>query len=431
MRQRPNAPKEYRTMPEEKTVIPFSIAIPKEAQLALDVLSQNGFTAYIVGGAVRDALMGRAPHDFDVASPSTPNQTMRCFPGYCIERSGLKHGTVRVIIHKYPIEITTFRTEADYQDFRHPNLVDFITSPYIDSKRRDFTVDAFYYRNGEVTDFHHGLEDLKSKTIRAIGNPVTRFQEDALRILRGLRFATEFGFAIEPQTKAAMAQCANELFQISEERIEGETLRMAGYPNFLNVIRENLAVFDVIFPGVKAIDPTRLSLKATASPFVNLAILFKLLGLNQSKAEALLRSLKFSSSNLEAILSLLAIDPEFTVSKLASSSDKPLRLFLLMTAPLNPETALDYVRLRDMAEDKDVSGFHAVMAKYQTPKIHDIPVSKRELMVTGNDLKRLGYPAGPAFKVTLDELLLQVNQGNVGLDRKAQLAWLKKRLESH
>lgn len=102
-----------------------------------------------------------------------------------------------------------------------------------------------------------------------------------------------------------------------------------------------------------------------------------------------------------------------------------------MTAPLNPETALDYVRLRDMAEDKDVSGFHAVMAKYQTPKIHDIPVSKRELMVTGNDLKRLGYPAGPAFKVTLDELLLQVNQGNVGLDRKAQLAWLKKRLESH
>ena len=404
----------------------FKIDLPREVQFALEVLDKGGFKAYVVGGAVRDSLMGIKPHDFDVSSPSTPNQTMRLFPGYEIERSGLKHGTVRVIIHHYPVEITSFRTEDGYKDFRHPSEVSFISSPFEDSKRRDFTINAFYYRDGKITDFHDGLTDLKDKVIRAIGNPEQRFKEDALRILRALRFASELKFTIEPKTKQAMADCAEELFDISEERIEGETLRMAAYDDFLNTVKDNRKVFSVIFQGSEKIPDDKLLSKTVNDPYVNLAILLNLMDYDQKTADELLRKLKFSVLNGKAIESLLAIDKKWTLKSLLEST-LSYRLFLLNTYPLNPETALDFVYIRDAVNKQDVSCYDQAKDRLNEAEIGKAPVSKKDLMVTGNDLKHIGFKEGPEFKALMNELLLEVNQEKIGSGRKEQLDWLKKK----
>lgn len=406
----------------------FRLELPREVELALATLAQHGFVAYVVGGAVRDALLGAKPHDFDIASPSTPAETMKCFPGYAIDRSGLKHGTVRVIIHRYPVEITTFRTESDYGDFRHPGKVAFVTSPFTDSTRRDFTFNAFYYRDGKVLDFHHGIDDLKAKTIRTIGDPAARFKEDALRILRALRFAAEYGFAIDPATKKAMAACAPELLRISAERIDSELLRTAAYPDFLQTVAANKEVFEPIFGGIEELPDKSLALEVSHSPFVNLALLLWLMDTKPATAEALLAKLRFATDNAAAIVALLAIDRKTTIGKLAVASTLPLRLFLLMIQPLNPEIALEFVKLRDEEQGLDVSGYGKVRDFAVSPVGQEVPVAKKDLMVTGNDLKRLGFKPGPSFRDILEELLLAVNQQKVGADRKSQLQWLRKKL---
>lgn len=406
------------------TKISFQIPLPLEVQFALSNLRQHHVEAYIVGGAIRDALMKREPHDFDISASSTPNQTMRLFPGYVIDRAGLKHGTVRVIIHKNPVEITTFRTESGYVDYRHPTNVTFVSSPEIDSSRRDFTINAFYYYDGVIYDFHDGLSDLKNKIIRAIGNPIQRFEEDALRILRALRFSAEFDFTIEEKTKEAMALCANELFKISEERIEHEILRMAAYPSFFNSIRNNGSVFDVLFAGIKAHLPS-FDVPCSSSPYINLALMLDVLGLTEEKATTLLRNLKFSNSNLNAIIRLLSINKNISIEELTDA--KNLLKFLLDTDPLNPELAIEYIKYRDFILKRDPSNYEKVLTLYRSEPVHSTPTNIHELMVTGNDLKRLGFKQGPEFKNILQELLVQVNSLQLGKDRKSQLIWLKEK----
>ena len=404
--------------------IDLEIPLPKEVQLALDILDQNGFKAYIVGGAVRDFLMGKVPHDFDIASPSTPNQTMRCFPGFNINRSGLKHGTVRVIIHHNPVEITTFRIEGKYSDHRHPDSVGFTTEPEADSRRRDFTINAFYYRNGKVYDFSSGFDDLKSKTIRAIGNPRARFDEDALRILRALRFTAELDFSIDPATARAMAESAHLLFDISEERIESEVLRIAKYPTFYSVIHKYPDIFKAVFKDLSEGFIASLPLEASSDPFANLAGVFYADGISSAQAHPILRELRFSASNSKAIESLLDIDESFTLEDIRD----PLRfrLLLLQSDPLNPEVVVRYLKVRDQINLRNIESYEEILSRAEDPElIANIPTSTKDLKVTGNDLKRLGFKSGPSFKSTLSELLLLVNQLKVGSDRDSQLEWLK------
>lgn len=400
----------------------FEIPLPKEVELALSVLKENGFQAYVVGGAVRDALLGKAPHDFDIAASSDPNQTMRCFPGYSISRSGLKHGTVRVIIHHYPVEITTFRSESGYSDRRHPDKVSFVSSPEEDSKRRDFTVNGFYYADGTVIDFHTGFEDLKNRVIRCIGQPVDRFKEDALRIMRAIRFSCQLGFSIEEKTRQAMRDCASELFEISEERIEHELLGAAGFKNFFRAAFDCKDVMDKIIPRYENLPEIFSSLDGQESPYANLAAVFFALKYSQNEIDKILRSLKFSNDSREAIMALNRIDLQFTLFTLQDR--KTLRLFLLESFPLNFQTALEYLFLRDTIQGNDTSAYQSILRSYDEG-LDKTPVCLRDLGVTGNDLKRLGFTPSPEFKNILEELLYSVNQEKTGEDRKSQLEWLK------
>ncbi len=199
----------------------MDLYLPDHVKTVLDSLHRAGHEAYIVGGCVRDALMGKIPHDYDITTAATPETVTALFPHTVA--TGIRHGTVTVIADKNPIEVTTFRTESGYKDHRRPDKVEFVSDLREDLSRRDFTINAMAYSgNGEVVDLFGGKDDLKNGILRAVGDADTRFTEDALRILRLFRFAAVLGFDCAPDTLAAALRQADGLRQISHERIAAE-----------------------------------------------------------------------------------------------------------------------------------------------------------------------------------------------------------------
>ena len=201
------------------------------ASVLLDVLRKAGFAAYVVGGCVRDSLLGLSPHDWDLCTAARPEQVMELFGKEQCIPTGLQHGTVTVKQSGKLYEITTFRTEGSYSDGRHPDSVAFVPDVREDLARRDFTINAMAYSLEEgLIDPFGGQEDLERGLVRAVGEPLRRFEEDALRILRLYRFAARFGFAIDPATEGAAKQLAPHLDCVSAERIEEEMNKLLAAP---------------------------------------------------------------------------------------------------------------------------------------------------------------------------------------------------------
>lgn len=207
------------------------IKIPPEIEYVLNTLIDSGYEAYIIGGCVRDSLMGIMPHDFDIATSAHPENVQDLFEKTV--PTGIKHGTVTVISGKTPVEVTTFRTESGYKDSRHPDNIHFVSSIKEDLSRRDFTVNAIAYnsKNG-IVDYFGGQNDIKNSLLRAVGNPQERFSEDALRILRLFRFASTLNFSCEENTFKAALKCAPALEKISRERIFSELYKAVTGDNF-------------------------------------------------------------------------------------------------------------------------------------------------------------------------------------------------------
>lgn len=197
--------------------------IPQGPDEILNRLTAAGFQAYAVGGCVRDSLLGTVPGDWDICTSALPEETEACFSDLRVVETGLKHGTVTVIFQGVPYEITTFRSDGNYLDHRRPQQVNFVRTLKEDLLRRDFTINAMAVGlDEEIQDPFGGRQDLTDGIIRCVGNPDTRFTEDALRILRGLRFASRLGFSIAPETAAAMERNKNLLSYVSGERIYKE-----------------------------------------------------------------------------------------------------------------------------------------------------------------------------------------------------------------
>lgn len=195
--------------------------IPPEIEFIIDRLENNGFEAYLVGGCVRDMLMGIPPHDYDITTSAEPEITLSLFPKTV--PTGIKHGTVTVLNKGFAAEVTTYRSDGEYGDHRRPESVTFVKSLKEDLARRDFTVNAIAYNENEgIKDFFGGREDINNKILRAVGDPEKRFTEDALRILRLFRFASILGFTPEKETLNAALKCAPLLEDISAERISSE-----------------------------------------------------------------------------------------------------------------------------------------------------------------------------------------------------------------
>ena len=200
-----------------------NIRLPNDALWLLQTLRAAGHSAYVVGGCVRDSLLGRTPGDWDICTSARPEQTRALFADRRLILTGAKHGTVGVVLHGKPYEITTYRQDGAYRDHRHPESVRFVGDLAGDLARRDFTINAMAYAPGEgVIDLHGGRRDLAGGIIRCVGDPAARFAEDALRILRAVRFAARLDFAMDPATAAAALAARDTLQTVSAERVYAE-----------------------------------------------------------------------------------------------------------------------------------------------------------------------------------------------------------------
>lgn len=226
----------------------MTMQVPEKVEHIIEILIKNGYEAYAVGGCVRDSILGRKPEDWDITTSAQPEQVKALF--FRTIDTGIQHGTVTIMLDKEGFEVTTYRIDGEYEDSRHPKNIEFTSNLEEDLKRRDFTINAMAYNSTDgLVDIFEGIEDLNKKIIRCVGNPKDRFAEDALRILRAVRFAGQLGFSIDEKTKEAIVELAPTLKNISAERIRTELdkLLMARHPELIKVASET-GICKVVLP---------------------------------------------------------------------------------------------------------------------------------------------------------------------------------------
>ncbi|MEG1874441.1 MAG: hypothetical protein RR185_02635 [Angelakisella sp.] len=228
--------------------------LPQGAQRILDRLLHWGYPAQVVGGCVRDSLLGRSPHDWDICTAALPQQVKDCFAGTGMRllETGIRHGTVTLLADDGAYEVTTYRTDGDYLDHRHPGSVQFVSGIADDLARRDFTINAMAYSPADgLLDLFGGRQHLQERVLCCVGDPNLRFSEDALRILRALRFAATYGFTVEQNTADAIRRNQQLLSHLSQERRNAELLRLLCGSGAVEVVTEYLTVLEPYFPVIE------------------------------------------------------------------------------------------------------------------------------------------------------------------------------------
>jgi len=232
----------------------LTLNLPGEVKYIIDTLEKSGHRAYAVGGCVRDSVMGKEPNDWDICTSALPAQTIKSFAKERIFETGLHHGTVSLLLSKKVYEITTFRTDGQYTDNRRPDTVNFVSDLKSDLNRRDFTINALaYHPNEGLIDHFDGLEDINQKIIRCVGDADMRFKEDALRIMRAVRFASTLNFVIEQSTLDAILRNRKLLDKIAAERISSELDALLLGENVENVLHNYSAVIETVIPEIAAL----------------------------------------------------------------------------------------------------------------------------------------------------------------------------------
>ncbi len=409
------------------TIINRTMPLPSSVEYVLSKLKENGYQAYVVGGAVRDFLMGKTPHDYDLTSDALPSQISDVFKDFYQEHSGEKHGTIRVIVDHKPIEITTFRCDEGYTDYRRPDNVEFVKDVYIDSKRRDFSINAFYYFEGHIYDFHEGLEDLNNKVIKTIGNPSTRFHEDALRILRAIRFSAKLGYEIESKTKTALLDCKEELNLIAKERILTELKEISSTSNFFRNVKEYFPIFKLIIPCLDKIgnsidDIYNFDIKSYGDYIASLSALFSLREINNDFMPWRL-FIKMDNESINAIKTLIKLkDINFN----NSFDDDYINGLILLSKPVDINVFKNYlINLYNLKRFKN-DDIDSVLNRVDILSEGNTPYSLKDLEIDGNDLLKLGIEKNQYFKEILNEVLLRCNQGNLNNNRNEEIEFVKK-----
>ena len=418
------------------------IQIPEKASHIISVLTEAGFEAYVVGGCVRDAILGRDAADWDITTNALPSQVKALFPRTL--DTGLQHGTVTVMQGKEGFEVTTYRIDGEYLDGRHPDRVTFTPSLLEDLKRRDFTVNAMAYNEKEgLVDAFGGLEDLKRRRIRCVGDPRERFTEDALRILRAVRFSAQLDFTIEEKTRAALSEFAPRLLKVSAERIQTELVKLltSSHPEVFRVVWET-GISAVILPEFDACMDTpqnnphhcwsvgEHTLRALTfvepDKVLRLAVLLHDIGKppvrttdergvdhfyghaqkGAEMAGSILRRLKFDNDTRKRVARLVQVHDDLQI---AAAQRSVRRAVYRIGADLFP----DYLKVRRadiMAQNPDVrqeklNELARIEEMYQEILEAQQCLSLKDLAVTGRDLIEAGMQPGPELGRTLNQLL--------------------------
>ncbi len=341
--------------------------IPTNVKEILDRLWAAGFDAYVVGGSLRDALLGKEAHDWDVTSSARPEEVIALFSDLRVIPTGLKHGTVTVVSEGDPIEITTFRVDGGYSDGRHPDAVSFSRRLDDDLSRRDFTVNALAWsKETGIVDLFGGTDDLRAGIIRAVGEPTRRFTEDALRILRAFRFAAKLGFAIENETLCAAVRLKDRLALVSAERIASELcgLLCAPHPALALTAMKDAGILTLIL-GVE-IPNENISLISRLPDEARLEVRLGALLRGTIEPQKTLKKLKLSNKTV-------ADAAEIAAAELPTElTDCALRRFAARHG-----TAREILML--CADESALSRFDGVMAQKPPLSISQLAVGGREL----------------------------------------------------
>lgn len=384
----------------------MDLTLSRGAAFVLRALHDAGFEAYVVGGCVRDSLLGRLPGDWDVTTSALPEETKTALADLPVIETGLRHGTVTAVVAGEPVEVTTFRVDGPYSDGRRPDTVAFTRNLTDDLARRDFTVNAMAWSSeAGLADPFGGREDLRRRVIRCVGEPARRFGEDALRILRALRFSAALGFAVEPGTAAALREGRARLAGVSAERVAAELSKLACGENAPAVLREFPEVIAQVLPEWDC-DPGALG-RAPADLPVRLAMLFP----SAREAKTALRRLKYDNATACAAEALCA----FRSAPLEASRPAVRR----MLHTLGPEAFRRLLAMRAAYGEPfaDVERtLDAVLAGGDC-------WSLESLAVKGGDLIAAGVPVGPEVGRTLAAMLDAVIDGRCPNDRAALLAF--------
>ena len=438
----------------ENAVSELSSRLPLSVATVMSKLESAGFEAFVVGGCVRDAILERDPHDWDVTTNALPSQMKEAIP-YPSFDTGIEHGTVTFLVDGDAIEVTTYRLDGCYSDGRHPDSVEFVSNVEEDLSRRDFTVNAMAWSPDRgFMDFFDGIGDLEKGKLRCVGEPHRRFEEDGLRVMRALRFAAVYGFEIENATAEAVHDCAHMLDKVARERVNGEMVKMLSAPDGWHLAWLLEEFHDVVFRVIPEIEVMygydqnnvhhdedlwnhTLRVLATVesrSPKVRLAALLHDAGKPQTRSDdedgnshyyghmvagremtvSIMENLKFSRDDIDEV--------SFMVGEhdaRPSDTRKSVRRFIAKCS--RPEMARDLITLMIAdasahCSDKalaSASKLRNAREMMEEEFANDALFSMKDMDFSGKDLIEMGWEPGPAMGEELRRLFALVVDGKV------------------
>lgn len=443
----------------------MTINLPEYVKTALDMLNDSGYEAYIVGGCVRDSFLNKAPHDWDITTSALPEQTLKVFSDFRTIETGLKHGTVTVMINKNPLEITTMRRDGKYTDNRHPDSVEFTSAITEDLSRRDFTINAIAYsEKSGICDPFGGYDDINNRIIRCVGDADKRFGEDALRIFRAVRFSSVLGFSIEEKTAQSVLKNREKLKNVSAERIRSELIKTLCGKDAKRILMD---FAPVIFTAIPELEPlykypqntpyhiydiwehTVVSVDSIRpDPCLRMTMLLHDIGkpdmhttdengidhfkLHQQasyeKSLVILKRLKFSKADTEEISTLILYHDlrptgeKKNTLRLASKygAETLKRLYDVFRAdamaqnPANLQSVLERIESSERYLDEAVAQKSCLTLK--------------DLAINGNDVKSLGYK-GETIGVILNDVLEKIVDGEMPNSKAEMLDYINSNYE--
>ncbi len=442
----------------------MKINLPEKVNILIRCLSDAGHEAFAVGGCIRDSIMGRVPNDWDLCTSATPEEMKECLSGFRLIETGLQHGTLTALLDGEAFEITTYRIDGEYSDGRHPDQVAFTRSLKEDLSRRDFTVNAMAYNDAVgLVDPFGGQNDLEKKILRCVGDPVRRFTEDSLRILRCIRFASQLDYMVENSTSAAMYKCLNLLDRVAVERIRVEFDKLLCGPATVDVLRQHRDVIAHIIPEIRPMfdldqknayhiyDVWEHSLQVIdnipAEPQLRLSAFFHDIGkpptmtvvpndkpdypewghfygheaAGSEITNAVLRRMKYDNATRETVCKVIdahkiVFQPTERHARrlLAKLGEEHLRMLIQL------ELA-DVKSQNPIYTDERVENIKAFESALDSVLAAEQCFSMKDLAVNGKDMMLLGVPQGKDIGRILNILLEQVVEGELQNEKAALL----------
>lgn len=412
----------------------MELFIPDEIKTISTVLDKSGFQCYLVGGAIRNQLLGKDAKDFDLTTNAKPEEVIRLFKR--VIPTGIKHGTVTILIGDYSFEITTYRIDGKYSDGRRPDKIQFTPSIREDLQRRDFTINSIAYNieDEELLDINQGMDDLEKKIIRAIGIPSKRFDEDALRLVRACRFASQLNFTIEKVTYKAMSNTLGKLKDVSKERISEELIKIldSNHPSIAFEHFYACGMLEILFPTIDEMSKNNynsfnkalmdLNSIKCKKPYIRFSRLLSIT--HESTHLKTLKDLKLSNDFINSSLHLLNFINR-DISKL--SSDYDIRKLI-------SEVGIDYIDdiilIWEGMRDVDSGLLKNISNKISAEIDNKCAFKISDLKITGNDLmSELNLKPGPGIGKLLKQLL-SITLEYPGLNSKEKLLNCTKELSS-